>query len=224
MKLSLMIYFLRAVGTEFVKIGHCGSDILKRRSAIQTGCPFDLVVEATRPGNQIDENDLHEELNDKRVRGEWFRLTREEVYDLGSRPPEDPGRCPSPRSFGYDFYVITKIAEYLMLHYSGKFQEIMKNPTLKHPLSDIPEDIDFTLIDESDLADREVSWKAAHAIHKIFCRSRSSYEKHVVAPHVEEIEKWKRKKKLYDDWMRGESQSGKKIPPERLVCERIEDE
>lgn len=61
---------------EPVKIGWA-IDPDKRLSALRTGCPFELAVEARlRAEDRIVEKILHREFRDDALRGEWFRPSR----------------------------------------------------------------------------------------------------------------------------------------------------
>ena len=71
-----MIYVIEAVGRRAVKIGYCRHSVEQRLPHLQTGCPDELVVLATGPGDKIDEKRLHRQLSDLRIRGEWFRYNR----------------------------------------------------------------------------------------------------------------------------------------------------
>lgn len=76
------VYFVRAVGTDLVKVGF--SDAVARRlKELQTTSPHELVVEHTLIGTQAIEAELHRRLKryGKHVRGEWYRLeNRDAVY------------------------------------------------------------------------------------------------------------------------------------------------
>lgn len=77
-----MIYFIRANGTEFVKIGYVRGDVAaveSRRRELQCGCPHELIVLACLPGGQSDEARLHTLLSALRTRGEWFSFTGSEA-------------------------------------------------------------------------------------------------------------------------------------------------
>ena len=95
-----MLYFIRAVGTKFVKIGftNSGGEAQSRLSSLQVGCPHELRVEAHCQGGLQDEHRMHAALASKRVRGEWFCLTEKEVRDLAKCPPQPqgPGEEPEP--------------------------------------------------------------------------------------------------------------------------------
>lgn len=69
------LYFIEAIGTDFVKVGICTGDPYARLSSLQTGCPFELRVLAHRPGTHREEAAVHALLESSRVRGEWFRRT-----------------------------------------------------------------------------------------------------------------------------------------------------
>lgn len=70
-----MIYFAKAIGTEFVKIGFTAGDPAKRVADLQTACPHELVVLAAIDGCEQDEAIWHSAFAADRVRGEWFHLT-----------------------------------------------------------------------------------------------------------------------------------------------------
>lgn len=72
-----MIYAVRAVGTGFIKFGRTGHqlEISRRLSALQIGCPFELVLVATCKGAKTEESSIHAYLIQAGVhhRGEWFK-------------------------------------------------------------------------------------------------------------------------------------------------------
>lgn len=74
---SGIIYFVRAAGTQFVKIGHSQGDLASRIATLQTGCPHELKALATVDGTQADESSLHRRFKHLAVRGEWFRMDEE---------------------------------------------------------------------------------------------------------------------------------------------------
>lgn len=63
------VYFIKC--KQYVKIGHA-SDVSKRLSELQIGCPFPLKLMAVIPGDRRLERAFHEALHAWRVRGEWF--------------------------------------------------------------------------------------------------------------------------------------------------------
>lgn len=69
-----MIYFIRAVESNAVKIGHTtGDDANARLSSLQVGYPGRLDLLATMPGDMATERELHEQFAALSIRGEWFR-------------------------------------------------------------------------------------------------------------------------------------------------------
>ena len=80
-----MIYAIRAVGTEYVKIGisntSSGAD---RITALQISCPFELsfVAQAEWPDGQERCIHVHLKRTGCHVRGEWFRETGETLLVL----------------------------------------------------------------------------------------------------------------------------------------------
>jgi hypothetical protein len=71
-----LIYAIRAIGTEFVKIGKANS-VGKRLAEIQTHCPHDLELLAAPVWEDRMERVIHAHLRAHNERGEWFRLTPE---------------------------------------------------------------------------------------------------------------------------------------------------
>jgi len=72
-----MIYFISA-GRQYIKIGYTAdSSASKRLYDMQIGCPLDLRLLGTMPGDRGDEWALHRRWADQQHRGEWFRTSRE---------------------------------------------------------------------------------------------------------------------------------------------------
>lgn len=80
-----MIYFVRAKGTELVKIGFTESGCKKRLRGLSTGSPMELLLEAEIDGCEIKERFLHSQCIGNHEHGEWFRLSPEAVIDLVNR-------------------------------------------------------------------------------------------------------------------------------------------
>lgn len=76
-----MIYIIRIKGTETVKIGFTKNELtLKTRiKSLETGCHQTLKVEATMPGSKLKERCMHSFCVSRHLRGEWFRLSSDEV-------------------------------------------------------------------------------------------------------------------------------------------------
>lgn len=78
-----MIYFIRAEGTPFVKIGFTSGPVEKRVAALQTGSPHRLVVESTLERGTLEhEEHLHALFSDAHTGGEWFELDRDDVHSV----------------------------------------------------------------------------------------------------------------------------------------------
>ncbi len=76
----MTVYFARASGTDHLKIGFTDGDVNDRLRQLQTGCPNRLVLEDALEGDFKTESFIHEELKAFRhEKGEWFRLTPEQV-------------------------------------------------------------------------------------------------------------------------------------------------
>lgn len=72
-----IIYFVHAVGTDFVKIGFTQQRLSSRVFSLQVACPHELVPIAAFDGMQRYESIIHKRFAHLRVRREWFRLTEE---------------------------------------------------------------------------------------------------------------------------------------------------
>jgi hypothetical protein len=70
-----MVYFMRAEGLPYIKIGYCDdAQIHQRVKSLQTGCPTRLRIVAAIPGNAEAERAMHREFALHRTYGEWFEL------------------------------------------------------------------------------------------------------------------------------------------------------
>lgn len=69
------VYFIAAVGTDLVKIGHSANITVRMRS-LACSSPVALVLLASMPGGVAEEAKLHEILSEYRSHGEWFRRTK----------------------------------------------------------------------------------------------------------------------------------------------------
>lgn len=71
------VYFIRAVGTNMVKIGYTASGIKQRLSGLNTSSPFDLECVFLLPSDDPTtvELEIHNQLAQYRRRGEWFELS-----------------------------------------------------------------------------------------------------------------------------------------------------
>lgn len=67
-----MIYFAYCGSLDRLKIGTT-TELKKRLSALQTGCPEPLELIGTIPGGRVEEAALHREFQHLRLKGEWFR-------------------------------------------------------------------------------------------------------------------------------------------------------
>lgn len=67
------IYFIGNLKYGFVKVGF-STNVERRIGAIQTGCPFPIVILARMRGTVKDEKDLHRKMKLHKSNGEWFRI------------------------------------------------------------------------------------------------------------------------------------------------------
>lgn len=89
-----MIYFVRAGGTDFVKIGYTAdqASLKIRLLALQTGQPWRLEVLRVIEGDQHMEWALHQMFAEHRCSGEWFTYTPTMMHLL-------PGDAPGLRAY-----------------------------------------------------------------------------------------------------------------------------
>lgn len=71
------VYIMECGG--YYKIGWAQSNPRKRRSLLQIGSPFPLTLVGVIEGSRMVESDWHDTFAGKRVRGEWFALTTDDV-------------------------------------------------------------------------------------------------------------------------------------------------
>lgn len=71
------LYLIRC--ERYYKIGHTTDMAVKRLSALQSSNPFPLELVHTWAGTRWDERAWHSRLHARRVRGEWFELTNQDV-------------------------------------------------------------------------------------------------------------------------------------------------
>lgn len=72
-----MIYIIHCDG--YCKIGYTRGSPRERLSQLQVGSPHEMTLMSITPGDLQTEADLHRAFASKRVRGEWFELTIEDI-------------------------------------------------------------------------------------------------------------------------------------------------
>jgi hypothetical protein len=77
-----MIYVINAEGTDWYKIGYTGGAIKVRLQSLQTGNPRKLRCIFCVEGNLLHERVLHERFSSRRVNGEWFELSRDDLETI----------------------------------------------------------------------------------------------------------------------------------------------
>ena len=68
----MTIYFIEIEKIGSIKIGYTASSPERRMAQLQTGQPGKLLLIGTIPGDKEIETNLHKELNEYRLNGEWF--------------------------------------------------------------------------------------------------------------------------------------------------------
>lgn len=76
-----LVYFIRSTGTGLTKIGFT-TNLSARLSVIQNGNPGGVHVVTTLQGNRVVERRWHRRFADKRVRGEWFDLSHDDLDEI----------------------------------------------------------------------------------------------------------------------------------------------
>jgi hypothetical protein len=82
-------YIVSCEGTDMVKFGKSVTPDW-RLVTMQTGCPFTLKVEWAWPEDIEDE--MHAHFADRRVNGEWFRVSVEEAVEVAARLSKEKWR------------------------------------------------------------------------------------------------------------------------------------
>lgn len=76
------VYFIGQVGSSAVKIGKTRGSPAKRMAQLQTGNPRSLYLKAYARLRDYDEAEkyLHKKYGRKRIAGEWFALSRRDIW------------------------------------------------------------------------------------------------------------------------------------------------
>ena len=82
------VYFIRAQGTNLIKIGRTTS-LQDRLNTLQTGCPhqLELIIAVAHPDSPSIEKRLHQKFERYGTTGEWFALSE---ADRSSKAPFSP--------------------------------------------------------------------------------------------------------------------------------------
>ena len=84
-----LIYAIRCAETKWVKLGYTQKTVERRRSALQVGCPYPLLIEHVWVGTPQDERNLHAAHHEVRGEGEWFFLDHDWCDDVELMTKED---------------------------------------------------------------------------------------------------------------------------------------
>ena len=101
-----MIYAIRAVGTQFVKIGRAKS-VGRRLKELETGCPHELHIEAVAEWPDPQEAAIHMYLSEHCEKYEWFRDSDRTAQVIGWLNAEAHGL----RQFRVAFLEFSKLAK-----------------------------------------------------------------------------------------------------------------
>ena len=72
------VYILQVDGFDYYKIG-TSVDVTRRVHDIQAHNPFELKIIYVKEGSLAVESQIHNLMEEKRVRNEWFQLTKDEL-------------------------------------------------------------------------------------------------------------------------------------------------
>lgn len=75
------VYLMGNSRNRYVKIGFSFKDPVFRETTLQAEDP-EIVLICSWRGTMQDEKKLHERFSDKRLRGEWFKLSPQDISDL----------------------------------------------------------------------------------------------------------------------------------------------
>lgn len=75
-----MIYFMSVLNGEYIKIGYTGQDIEKRKSALQTGNPYEIEIMFSSEGTLKQEQEIHRSLTAAFDRVKVFNNPANEWY------------------------------------------------------------------------------------------------------------------------------------------------
>jgi len=75
-----MIYFMSMLGNEYIKIGYTAQDINKRKSALQTGNPYEIEILFSIDGTLKQEKEIHRSLREAFERVKVFNNPVNEWY------------------------------------------------------------------------------------------------------------------------------------------------
>ena len=77
------VYFIRAQGTNLIKIGRTTS-LQDRLNTLQTGCPhqLELIIAVAHPDSPSIEKRLHQKFERYGTTGEWFALSEDIIRSL----------------------------------------------------------------------------------------------------------------------------------------------
>jgi hypothetical protein len=108
-----MIYFVKPRGKPYVKIGHARS-VRRRLEQLQGASPYELVILSVIAGGPAREKLIHARFAHLRVRGEWFRYSREVRRFLRAESHEYQADVHEPQANGAtgqeQWYVPTAVA------------------------------------------------------------------------------------------------------------------
>lgn len=76
------VYLMKDLRSGFIKIGYSNNPVYRERT-LQSEQPLIELIEAWA-GEKSDEKELHDRYQNVRVRGEWFRLTDEDMCEIKS--------------------------------------------------------------------------------------------------------------------------------------------
>ncbi len=149
----MTVYFLKAEKEDIFKIGYTARPPMVRLNQVQANCPYRLsIFGLINHAGRTTEREIHGRLAERRINGEWFRLTnqeaREVLADYGVSPDPsyivltfDTGVKYCMRLKDHEIFVDMKVLRYPSLEWLTYFAtgDIILAPDTHNPLLNIRE-------------------------------------------------------------------------------------
>lgn len=192
-----MIYFIRAVGTIFVKVGYSAESVKARLNSVATGNHREVVIEGVTAGSYQDETHLHGLLRKRHHLREWFRLSQEEVRLLAGKAVRHPGKRPRKKFRSYQELqraAIVKVADRFFAQYQKA----------------------------EDKEERiEAAWKAFQQMRSAFDQLGPGISIYYQEAHERQLAHWTMQKKLFEAWCSGENYDERKTLPDYKLASEL---
>lgn len=99
------------------KIGHTTQDPRDRVAKLRTGNPFPVELVGSIPGSRAMERYLHRTYKSRKIKGEWFILTPDEVKEI-------LGRADEPEAVTRFMEVVARLSPAQTAHMSRELKKL----------------------------------------------------------------------------------------------------